>query len=522
MARPTFFLIAALLLMVPGLAEPPRRAMVLVFDQMRPEYIDRYDLKNFKRARAMGVDFRNGIVGDLESNTIVSHPVITTGKLPNHLPWGTQVMKDTEGLLGERGAFYNPFGLTVEQWMELHRKTSGDTSLIARVKGSNPGPAFAVAQKRYAAFNFGGPYADTIVTLGPAITEGPFKGRHRPEGRNIPKSIAEPEGGRFYLDAREDWGSHGEIYPFHGAAFTTGDDPHHLGGDVWVGDAVEIFMAESPDWSVILASFGTIDKVSHVLGEHDRPTDKEWARKNHLTLAEAAAKADVELGRILDRLEASGQLQETAIVITADHGGQRNEHFHGRIAPNAHLDNLYYGLGHTTNVPPAVRPLIDTGLVQAASMNTSVMFWTRPMTSQQQATFAGLLEKTPGVAEVYLKGPDGRYFRRWRSPELRGRELAWAELKHALLVDTLSGAAGPEFVGLLFDKHGYDVPGSHGGAQELVQRIPFLVIAPDLPKGVVDEAWVRLVDINPILGRLMGLPPHSGLDGSSEALDELP
>lgn len=510
-----------LILSLPGSAETPRRAMVLVFDQMRPEYINRYDLKNFQRARALGVDFSNAIVGDLESNTIVSHPVMTTGKLPNHLPWGTQVMKDVHGLLGEKNAYLNPFNLTVEQWMDLHQRTSGDSSLIARVKATYPGSSLVVAQKRYAAFNFAGPYADTVVTLGPVIDEGPWRGRHRPEGRNLPGSVITPEGGRFYLDATQDWGSHDEIYPFHGAAFTTGNDPEHPGGDVWVGDVVEAFMSQSPDWSIIMASFGSIDKVSHVLGEHDSPTQKPWAIGNHLTLADAVRKADTELGRILDRLEASGLDKQTALIITADHGGQSNSHLHGRIAPAAHLDNLYYGLGHTQNPPPAVRPLVETGLVEAASMNTSLMFWTKPMSSEQRRHFTELMAETPGVAEVYRKGEDGAYTRGWRSPLLKGRELEWAQTHNQALVDTLAGPAGPEFVGLLFDNHGYDVPGSHGGAQELVQRIPFIAISPNLPPGTVTEYEVRLVDLNPIVGRLLGLPPHPGLDGTWKGLEGL-
>ena len=37
---------------------PPKRAMILVFDQMRAEYIDRFDMTNFKRAQAIGTDIR--------------------------------------------------------------------------------------------------------------------------------------------------------------------------------------------------------------------------------------------------------------------------------------------------------------------------------------------------------------------------------------------------------------------------------------------------------------------------------
>ena len=498
--------------------------MVLVFDQMRAEYIDRFDLKNFQRARAMGVDFRNGIVGHLESNTIISHPVITTGKQPRNLPWSGHVMKDVAGLLGPKDEFYDPFRFTGEQYLDLTQRTAGDTSLIARVKESHPGPTLAVAQKRYAAWNFGGPYADTIVSVGSAYKEGPWKGYFQLEGRAVPASVSKPEGGRFYLEATEDYGSHDEITAYHGDAFVTGDDSTRPGGDVWVGDVVDVFMDENPDWSVILASFGSVDKVSHVLAEHDAPTSKAWALTHGLTLENALRKADRELGRILDRLQAEGWARETVLVITADHGGQASSQFHGTAAAGAHLDNLYIGLGHTEKIPAALKPLAETGLIEVASTNTLLSFWTRAMSVDQRTNFLSLLSKAPGVAEVWERVEEGgayHYRRQWRSPELKGRELDWADRHNEELLRSFAAESGPQFVGLLFDRHGYDVAGSHGGAQELVQRIPYIVIAPNLPKGVTDDAWVRLVDVNPIVGRLMGLPAHPGLDGNSEALDEL-
>lgn len=211
------------------------------------ESIDRYDMMNFKRARRMGLDFPRGMVGHLESNTTVSHPVITTGKLPGHLPWGTHVMKDVNGFLGPRGAFHSPFLLKPDVWRALHRRTSGDTSLLARIKKVNPGPTFAVAQKAYAAWNYGGPYADTIICLGSAIKDGPLKDLHQTGRKNVPPPILNPPGNRFYIGATNDWGSHQEVYPFHGNSFLTGEDPDRPGGDAWVGDVVEQIMDRSPD-----------------------------------------------------------------------------------------------------------------------------------------------------------------------------------------------------------------------------------------------------------------------------------
>ncbi len=498
--------------------------MVLVFDQMRAEYIDRFELSNFQRAQALGVNFDNGIVGHLESNTIISHPVITTGKLPRNLPWATQVMKDTEGRLGPENRYYLPYQMRPQHWLWLHQTMSGDTSLVARVKKKNPGPALAVAQKAYAAYNYGGPYADTIVGLGPLLKEGPYRNHHTLAGENIPEYLSQPVGNRFYLEGKNKWGSGNAGYSIKGAGYVTGTDPDRPGGDVWVGDVVEKFMQNEPEWSVILASFGAIDKVSHALGEHNEPTRVEWAVANGINLEDTLRKADQELGRILDRLEREGLLDETVLVITADHGGQASETLYGRQVPGEHSKDQYYGRGenfdYSEDYYPGLKPLVETGLLEIATMNTMISFWTRPLNEQQRETFVSVLSRLPGISEVYLKKSSGDYTLAFRSPKLKGAELAWVKQHNQKLVNTMGGDSGPNCVGMLFDGHGYALPGMHGGAQELVQRIPLIVVSPNLGRVPAhSKAWARLVDINPMVGRLMGLPGHPRLDGKPDPIE---
>lgn len=240
-----------------------------------------------------------------------------------------------------------------------------------------------------------------------------------------------------------------------------------------------------------------------MLAEHDEPTSLEWAIRNRISLADTVRKADLELGRILDRLETRGLEKETVILITADHGGQHSRYFHGRREPGAHLDNLMYGSGagfdRTTRYPPALDALFRSGKVQVASMNTLLLVWSAPMNETDQQEVVDILSRTAGVAEVFRKscgGDSTSYQRVYRSPDLNGRELDWAEENNPALTMTLASETGPEFIGLLFDDHGYDVSGSHGGAQEKVQRIPYLVIAPNLKGGLVSDAKPRLVDVN--------------------------
>lgn len=493
--------------------------MVLVFDQMRAEYIERFDLPNFKRAQALGVNFDNGYVGHLEANTIISHPVITTGKLPRNMPWAAQVMKDVRGLVGPKDAFYIPARLSSQQWLSMHQKTSGDSSLLARIAEVNEGPTFSVAQKKYAAYNYGGPYADTIIALDTTFKSGPFKGHHSVGGENVPEYISQPVGNRYYLEGLNRWGSEVERYALKGSGYVTGTDPFRPGGDAWVGDVVEQIMEREQDWAAIMASFGAIDKVSHVLGEHDAPTQAEWALKHGISLQDTLQKADQELGRILDRLEEQELLSETVLVITADHGGQRNSKFHGRMVSGRHPYDSYYGKGEnfdfTEGYSPAIEPMVQTGLLEALSMDTLALFWTKPLENAQIRDLTAKIAQMNGVAEVYIKNSQGNYTLLARNPALKGKELAWAMQHNQGLANSLGGPAGPTFVATMFDNNGYAMVGAHGGAQEMVQRIPMIVISPNLARqGGRSKAWVRLVDVNPIVGRLLDLRDHPGLDGN--------
>src|SRR5688572_19202600 len=72
----------------------PDYVLVMVFDQMRPDYIDRFGLANFKRLRASSRNYPDAYVGHLSSQTVVAHMVIPTGLRPGALPWVDDVLVD--------------------------------------------------------------------------------------------------------------------------------------------------------------------------------------------------------------------------------------------------------------------------------------------------------------------------------------------------------------------------------------------------------------------------------------------
>ena len=119
--------------------------LVRVFDQMRPDYVDRFNLQHFKEVRAESRNYPAAYVGHLGSQTVVSHLVIPTGLLPRELPWQDNVMVDARGVLGKAGAVTasvswvvgDHMGLQFDEPFEI-RRLSEKKPMIAPAKWLRP------------------------------------------------------------------------------------------------------------------------------------------------------------------------------------------------------------------------------------------------------------------------------------------------------------------------------------------------------------------------------------------------
>lgn len=143
----------------------PEKLIVMVFDAMRPDYINRYDMKNFKKLQSISRNYKNAYVGHLFSETVVAHAAIPTGLAPKDLPWADDVMLDKKGKIEGKPGFYNVGDLSGETLLKLlENQVDKDHFLQTRVKKKLSGKVFSVGGKGYAAWIFGGPYADGIIT----------------------------------------------------------------------------------------------------------------------------------------------------------------------------------------------------------------------------------------------------------------------------------------------------------------------------------------------------------------------
>ena len=479
----------------------PERLLLLVFDQMRPDYIDRFQLKHFQKLRAQATNYPNAIVGHLGAETVVSHLVLSTGRLPKDLPWMDEVLCDKAGTLGAANAFYATGALAPEQLLQLMRTLPKETLLPFLVKQRRPGFVAAVGEKDYATLVFGTPAADAVVSLHKS------HGICTPDGIAVPRYIATSD--RFTLECSNAYGTERSFYPIDGARFVPGDDPAHLGGDVWVTD-VALQLMDHEDWSALFLTFGGIDKIGHLTGEADGPMPLDFEPKYHLE--DALRTADAQLGRLLAELERRGLRDKTLVVVTADHGGQSDRRYLGMGRSGKAMAG--HGAEGET-LAPWLRHLREAGNVAATFQDSAIRVWLTDMAPVNVAAVLGALRAISGVTEIHALAQEDAGWRYRRVYAALAQEPAafrsWAAAHSEALVGTMANPAGPTFIALLADGVGFDLLGDHGGAQEHVQRIPLMLLDPSRKPQTI-RAFVGLSQVRDIIlaalacGRAAGCP----------------
>ena len=476
----------------------PDHLLLMVFDQMRPDYIDRFGLENFKRLRSASRNYPDGYVGHMTSQTVVAHIVIPTGLRPGALPWVDEAMVDFGGAIGKPDLAYRTGRLTRPQYFQLLKGIPREQFLPARIQDTLGGKVFAVGSKDYAANLLGGPYASGIVHMTNCA----------PDGVNVPDYIASNK--RFTVDCTQNYGTKlGDpetVYAIDGNRYVPGKDPERLGGDVWTADAaIEIMKRET--WSGMFLTFGGIDRIAHMLGEQDN--HGLAAVRSEYRLADALRIADEQLGRVLAALDAQGLTDRTLVVLTADHGGQKNESYLGN---NGDQTCCPYADDKPVRSPYWLEYLnsLAPGKLRTAYADTGVTLWLADRSPAVEATITAGLKDWSGITEIYALRRTGNAYRYEQVYSTLATQPAkfrnWAQRHSAELVATMAGPAAPDLVGLLADGFGFGRIGDHGGAQELVQRIPMIIRVPG-EAGSKQSQALRLMDLAPEITKLLGLKP---------------
>ena len=525
--------------------ERPSRVIILVLDQARPDTIERYDMDNVKALQRAGTNFGNAYLGHMAAETVISHNVLTSGILPKHMGWTNEVYRDTEGLVGAPGAYHVTSSMSCAQFAALIQ--DGGYPKLQDYLDAQFGQSsvFAsISQKRTATCTAGhtSSAADGTAT-DPEDVLFQIRGSSGPScdgqsGWRVPEDgnggsaatyfpeLATPCNRWSTWQAAGAYGTNAippaQIYPLDGNRFVPGFDPAHLGGDVWSADAAVRVIESAAPWRGMMVSLGGIDKLGHMWGPEDEQTGPPGSVEEMRHLPFIAKTADQQVGKIVDTLEAEGLLDETLVVVTADHAAQTGETFHGELdgfpsAAGPRCDPPSTGIRSDCNwylgqdpdevyldPAPAVAALRDRlgGNLAFSYQDAHVAAWLHGDSAAQKRDAAEAVLDMPDVIASYRINAAHDNYRLHGMNRVTGAERSWAARHADELVDTMAHPSGPEVVGLLRSDVTYGVMGDHGGHTRLIQEIPMVFYGAGV--GSKDSnRRMRAVDVVPTILELM-------------------
>ncbi|GAA1928455.1 alkaline phosphatase family protein [Nocardioides marmoribigeumensis] len=75
--------------------------LVVLFDQMLPQYADQFDMPNYRRLREEGHSFDQAYLGYMASETVIAHNVLMSGLLPKHMGYTDEAYRDWGNVFGK-------------------------------------------------------------------------------------------------------------------------------------------------------------------------------------------------------------------------------------------------------------------------------------------------------------------------------------------------------------------------------------------------------------------------------------
>jgi arylsulfatase A-like enzyme len=526
-----------------ALAAKPTKVVIITMDQMKPWYAQAYDMENILWLEDHGAYFKRATVGQMASETVVSHNTIVSGQLPKHMGWSDEVMRDADGVLYDKGDIVTVGDLTYEQYAALI-DAKGYPKLGDYMHAAFPGTVVA---------NFGGKYYQVASTAASSsdiwVTYGskkdvdaawglPWTGKYRgPSGGNVPSYIANDNrfkistgnhaaAGNDYYGTDVDQPAY--LYPEDGR-MVPGPYDTNLGGDDWVADCA-IKVIENEDWSALHLNFSGIDKIGHMWGGGavDTIANYGWdpdSLMKQVHMPWIARNADDQVGRVIQALKKSGDWAGTLFVVLADHGATWAENAHyvdtaggGNYSwyydPNDTCANTDYGTGIAPdlNNDAVLAPLNATGNLAYSYQSTAIEAWLIDYSWAKKMEEAQAMRGMPDVIATYVKWGD-RY-KLVSTGSMTASERKWWAAHGQELVDTMASDASADVVGLLKDHTSYGVYGDHGGAQREVQRVPMVFYAEGMTP-IKSGAPFHLVDVLPTVLRNMGIKQMAPMDGKA-------
>lgn len=502
---------------VPAIAPSlrPKLVLFLTVDQLRPDYLERWDAQLTGGLRTLldgGVFFSKGVHDHAITETAPGHAATMSGRFP----YSTGIASNSAGvntstapLVDSEGVGASPFrfnGTVLADWMiaadprtrvlSVSRKDRGAILPVGRGKH----PVFWYAQ-RSGYFTTSTYYADSLPTW-------------------VREFNTEDRAASKYAGRTWDLLLPSDAYPEADsiAAEGGGQDfqmPHHMPNDAalarqliigqpWMDEFTldfawrgvrEMDLGGGPQTDLLAVSLSTTDAIGHRFGPDSREVHDQVLR------------LDRALGVFLDSLFALRGRESVVIALTADHG----------VAPIPEVPSSWGDNGKAMRVREAqFTPVFNeiVPLVQRAEIPLDAFSFDFPTVEIDRnkavgkerhvlmiaRTFAASARKLPGVMRVDV------------IDDLARADTTRDDIARRWLHMFRPG--GDAIVGITLDPFNYIGTGvaSHGTPHDYDARVPVMFFGPAF-RHAKDEGKARVVDMAPTLAHLLGLTPAEKLDG---------
>jgi len=496
-----------------GAQQPAARPTLIVFltiDQMRPDYLPRFDKQltgGLSRLYHNGAVFENAYQDHAITETAPGHSATLSGRFPRSTGITTNsagVQDDRAPLLTGGGPGASPFrfrGTTLIDWMRVVDSRSHALSVSRKDRGAilPLGRAheeiYWFAPDRFTTSSY---YHDTMPSW---ITR--FNARHLPEryaGQRwtllLPEA-AYPEPDAVSLENEGHNITFPHPFPTDSATTARSLPAYPMMDDVTLQAALAgveaLHVGGGPQTDLLAISLSTTDAVGHAFGPDSREMHDQILR------------LDRYLGAFFDSLFKLRDSTRVVVALTADHGIQPFPAIHaartkGTVARYADLAPVY-----VSTVSRLVARGVDTSALHFAE---GMLFVDRAAFARAHVDadsvvrrFAEETRKVPGVGRVDFV-----------------RSLAQADTVHDAVARRWLHMLSPELpvelvVSLEPFAYWAGTPNAtHGTPNDEDAHVPLLFWGQAVRAGHYDE-FARVVDIAPTLARVLGIPPLEQLDG---------
>jgi predicted AlkP superfamily pyrophosphatase or phosphodiesterase len=501
--------------------EAPRLVVLLVVDQMRADYIDRFRADwtgGLHRLLTQGAHFSNAAYPFLGTYTCAGHATVGTGAFPPvhgifQNTWYDRELGDNIPCTGDAGAKAVVYSGTGREHGPVRLRVP---TLADEMRAHRASKVVSIALKARSAIMLAGHGGDAVTWLTDAgdgwqtgqmyaaspvpavrsyLEAHPLTADHRTiwKRQMPPARYPEPDDA-IGEDPPKGWN---ELFPHPLAG--EGNTPDEQYRDLWqrspwadayvgrfaAAQVKSLGLGAAGKTDVLAVSFSSPDLLIHQFGPHSQE-----ARDHYVRL-------DATIGRLLTDLDAHVGRARYVVALTSDHGvadipeqAKARGEDAGRVSAND------------------IRALIEQTLTEVVGPGRPGGYVAR-MNSTDVYFHPGVYEKLrthPHALDAVARAVGARpgIGRVLRSDQVAGQTESSDRLVRAAALSHVPGASGDL---LVLTKPGwiyYATGTTHGSANPLDQRVPIVLMGPGIKPGVFTDAATP-ADIAPTLASLVGV-----------------